>query len=55
MFIIWIHKPIGWTPKRCVEEYKKIIGEQGKVAGPQDPMVFRLLPLIVNGKHSMAL
>lgn len=56
MSIIWLHKPIGWTPKSCIDEYKRITNRGGKIAfaGRLDPMASGLLPIVVNGTRETA-
>lgn len=56
MSIVWIHKPIGWTPKACIDEYRSVTGEKGKIAfaGRLDPMAYGLLPIVVNGTRDTA-
>lgn len=56
MTIVWLHKPIGWTPKTCIDEYRSITGEKGKIAfaGRLDPMAYGLLPIIINEDRNTA-
>lgn len=56
MSIVWTHKPIGWTPKECVDEYKRRTNDRSKIAfaGRLDPMAYGLLPLVINGTRSTA-
>ncbi|CAH6419914.1 TRNA U55 pseudouridine synthase TruB [uncultured virus] len=53
MSIVWTHKPIGWSPKDCVDEYRRSTGKTDKVAfaGRLDPMAYGLLPLVINGNR----
>lgn len=46
----WIFKPIGWTPKMCVEEFKKLnnTNEKYAFAGRLDPMAYGLIPIMRN-------
>lgn len=48
--IIWVFKPIGWTPKDCILECQKRIPNSPKLAfaGRLDPMACGLLPIIIN-------
>lgn len=50
MSIIWIFKPIGYTPKDCIIEYQKRTNINKKIAfaGRLDPMAYGLLPLIIH-------
>lgn len=52
MHIIWVNKPIGWTPKQCVNEVKKLYNGKICFAGRLDPMAYGLLPLIINGHYN---
>lgn len=56
MSIVWIHKPIGWTPKGCIDEYRRVTGEKSKIAfaGRLDPMAYGLLPIIIEGTRDIA-
>lgn len=50
MSVVWINKPIGWTPKDCIVEYQKQNNITTKIAfaGRLDPMAHGLLPLIIH-------
>lgn len=51
--IIWTFKPIGWNPKDCILELKKLPqfkDEKFGFAGRLDPMACGLLPIIRNDK-----
>lgn len=48
MSIIWVFKPIGWTPKDCIDECQKTIDKKMAFAGRLDPMASGLLPLIIH-------
>lgn len=48
--IIWINKPLGKTPKECVDEVRSTLGlSDAKIgyAGRLDPMAYGLMPLVV--------
>lgn len=51
MNIIWVFKPIGWTPKDCIVELKSLNShfQHTKIgfAGRLDPMAYGLLPIVV--------
>lgn len=50
--VVWVFKPIGWTPKNCIIECQKILNTTQKMAfaGRLDPMACGLLPIIINDK-----
>lgn len=48
MSIVWVFKPIGWTPKDCILEYQKLVNKKMAFAGRLDPMACGLLPLIIH-------
>jgi tRNA U55 pseudouridine synthase TruB len=57
---IWVFKPIGWTPKTCINKCKEIIDYNSyqippkmSFAGRLDPMACGLLPIIINGKNNL--
>ena len=52
---IWVFKPIGYTPKTCIDECQKILGITTKMsfAGRLDPMACGLLPIIINNKNNL--
>ena len=54
MPIVWVYKPIGWTPKDCVDEYRRQMKETRKIAfaGRLDPMAYGLIPLIINDSQA---
>lgn len=54
MSIIWVNKPLAWTPKQCVNEAK--LTHSGKIAfaGRLDPLAYGILPLVINGNRSDA-
>jgi len=51
MSVIWVFKPIGWTPKDCVIECQKKIDKKMIFAGRLDPMAYGLLPIIANNTN----
>jgi len=47
--VIWVFKPIGWTPKECVVECQKLHpNDKLSFAGRLDPMACGLMPIIIN-------
>ena len=49
MNVIWVFKPIGWTPKDCVDKLKEIFKDDKiSFAGRLDPMAYGMLPIIIN-------
>ncbi len=48
MSVVWVFKPIGWTPKDCILEYQKLVKKKMAFAGRLDPMACGLLPLIIH-------
>lgn len=53
MSIVWVNKPIGWTPKMCVDKYRNNDKDKIAFAGRLDPMAYGLLPLIINGNQKL--
>ena len=51
MSVIWVFKPIGWTPKDCVLECQKTIDKKMIFSGRLDPMAYGLLPIIANNTN----
>jgi tRNA U55 pseudouridine synthase TruB len=64
-YIIWVWKPIGWTPTECVDNVRKNLNEDIKLfikekddvkiafAGRLDPMACGLLPIVVASKSDI--
>ena len=49
--VVWVFKPIGWTPKDCIIEYQKTEPKKMAFAGRLDPMAYGLLPLIIHQQN----
>jgi tRNA U55 pseudouridine synthase TruB len=52
MSVIWVFKPIGWTPKDCVIEHQKITNQKMAFAGRLDPMACGLMPIIIHNSNN---